>query len=140
MKIIDKRTEKKEYTFKDLVCGNVFEYSGDIYLKLDTSGEDNNAYNLNTCKFATLSDSAVTPIEAELVIRDKKIMIDQNDKAEFIGRIIDVFDDFLDEKDVTLEAPEESDEMELGGNIYGSDYDSISNSLESLLRGWKVIE
>ena len=46
MKIIDKRTEKKEYTFKDLVCGNVFEYSGDIYLKLDTSGEDNNAYNL----------------------------------------------------------------------------------------------
>lgn len=54
MKIIDKRTEKKEYTFKDLVCGNVFEYSGDIYLKLDTSGEDNNAYNLNTCKFATL--------------------------------------------------------------------------------------
>lgn len=140
MKIIDKRTEKKEYTFKDLVCGNVFEYSGDIYLKLDTSGEDNNAYNLNTCKFATLSDGTVTPIEAELVIRDKKIMIDQNDKAEFIGRIIDVFDDFLDEKDVTLEAPEESDEMELGGNIYGSDYDSISNSLESLLRGWKVIE
>ena len=59
MKIIDKRTEKKEYTFKDLVCGNVFEYSGDIYLKLDTSGEDNNAYNLNTCKFATLSDDAV---------------------------------------------------------------------------------
>lgn len=25
MKIIDKRTEKKEYTFKDLVCGNVFD-------------------------------------------------------------------------------------------------------------------
>lgn len=68
MKIIDKRTEKKEYTFKDLVCGNVFEYSGDIYLKLDTSGEDNNAYNLNTCKFATLSDDAVMPIETELVI------------------------------------------------------------------------
>ena len=63
MKIIDKRIEKKEYTFKDLVCGNVFEYSGDIYLKLDTSGEDNNAYNLNTCKFATLSDDAVMPIE-----------------------------------------------------------------------------
>lgn len=72
MKIIDKRTEKKEYTFKDLVCGNVFEYSGDIYLKLDTSGEDNNAYNLNTCKFATLSDDAVMPIETELVIRDTK--------------------------------------------------------------------
>lgn len=67
-------------------------------------------------------------------------MIDQNDKAEFIGCIIDVFEDFLDEKNVTLEAPEESDKMELGGNIYGSDYDSISDSLGSLLQIWKVIE
>lgn len=71
-------------------------------------------------------------------------MINQNDKAEFIGCIIDIFEDFLDEKGVTLEPPEKSDEMELDGgttaNIYGSDYDSISDSLESLLRGWKVIE
>ena len=144
MKIIDKRTEKKEYTFKDLVCGNVFEYSGDIYLKLDTSGEDNNAYNLNTCKFATLSDDAVMPIETELVIRDTKNMTGQNDKTELIGGIIDIFEDFLDKKGVTLEPPKKSYEMELDGsmndNIYGTDYDSISDSLESLLRSWKVIE
>ena len=71
-------------------------------------------------------------------------MIDQNDKAEFIGNIIDIFEDFLDEKGVTLESPERDEEMELDGdnaaNIYGSDYDSISDSLEALLRGWKVIE
>ena len=70
-------------------------------------------------------------------------MIDQNDKTEFIGCIIDIFEDFLDEKGATLEPPEESDEMELDGttaNIYGSDYDSISDLLEALLRGWKVIE
>ena len=71
-------------------------------------------------------------------------MIDQNDKTEFIGNIIDIFEDFLDEKGVTLESPERDDEMELDGdnaaNIYGSDYDSISDSLEALLRGWKVIE
>jgi hypothetical protein len=108
MKIIDKRTEKKEYTFKDLVCGNVFEYSGDIYLKLDTSGEDNNAYNLNTCKFATLSDDAVMPIETELVIRDTKNMTGQNDKTELIGGIIDIFEDFLDKKGVTLEPPKKA--------------------------------
>lgn len=144
MKITDKRTEKKEYTFKDVVLGNVFEYSGDIYLKLDTSDVDNNAYNLNTCRFVTLSDGVVMPIEAELVIRDTKNMTGQNDKTELIGGIIDIFEDFLDEKGATLEPPEESDEMELDGgttaNIYGSDYDSISDSLESLLRGWKVIE
>ena len=144
MKITDKRTEKKEYTFKDVVLGNVFEYSGDIYLKLDTSDADYNAYNLNTCRFVTLSGDTVMPIEAELVIRDTKNMIGQNDKTELIGSIIDIFEDFLDEKGATLEPPEESDEMELDGgttvNIYGSDYDSISDSLESLLRGWKVIE
>lgn len=144
MKITDERIERKEYTFKDVALGNVFEYSGDIYLKLDTLDVDNNAYNLNTCRFVTLSDGAVTPIEAELVIRDKKNIIDQNDKAVFIGRIIDIFEDFLDEKGATLEPPEKSDEMELDGgtnaNIYGSDYDSISDSLEALLRSWKVIE
>ena len=68
MKITDKRTKKKEYTFKDVAPGNVFEYSGDIYLKLDTPDVDNNAYNINTCRVVTLSDGAVTPVEAELVI------------------------------------------------------------------------
>lgn len=144
MRITDKRIKKKEYTFKDVVLGNVFEYSGDIYLKLDTSDVDNNAYNFNTCRFTTLSDGAVTPIEAELVIRDTKNMVNQNDKTELIGGIIDIFEDFLDEKGVTLESPERDDEMELDGdnaaNIYGSDYDSISDSLEALLRNWKVIE
>ena len=144
MKITDKRTEKKEYTFKDVVLGNVFEYSGDIYLKLDTSDVNNNAYNLNTCRFATLSDGAVMPIEAELVIRDTKNITGQNDKTELIGGIIDIFEDFLDKKGVTLESPKKSYEMELDGstnaNIYGSDYDSISDSLEALLRNWKVIE
>ena len=71
-------------------------------------------------------------------------MINQNDKTEFIGCIIEIFEDFLDKKCATLEPPEESDEMELDGGttapIYGSDYDSISDSLESLLRSWKVIE
>ena len=43
-----------------------------------------------------------------------------------------------------MEPPKKSYEMELDGNtnanIYGTDYDSISDSLESLLRSWKVIE
>lgn len=144
MKITDERIERKEYTFKDVVLGNVFEYSGDIYLKVEYSYENNNAYNLNTGKFATLSDSIVTPLEAELVIRDTKNMTGQNDKTELIGGIIDIFEDFLDKKGVTLEPPKKSYEMELDGsmnaNIYGTDYDSISDSLESLLRSWKVIE
>lgn len=144
MKITDERIKKKGDTFKNVELGDVFEHLGDIYLKVEYSFENNNAYNLNTGKFATLSDSIVTPLEAELVIRDTKNMIGQNDKTELIGGIIDIFEDFLDKKGVTLEPPKKSYEMELddstNANIYGSDYDSISDSLESLLRGWKVIE
>lgn len=144
MKIIDERIKKKGDTFKNVELGDVFEHLGDIYLKVDYSFENNNAYNLNTGKFATLSDSIVTPLEAELVIRDTKNMIGQNDKTELIGGIIDIFEDFLDKKGVTLEPPKKSYEIELddstNANIYGSDYDSISDSLEALLRSWKVIE
>ena len=144
MKITDERIKKKGDTFKNVELGDVFEHLGDIYLKVEYSFKNNNAYNLNTGKFATLSDSIVTPLEAELVIRDTKNMIGQNDKTELIGGIIDIFEDFLDKKGVTLEPPKKSYEMELddstNANIYGSDYDSISDSLESLLRGWKVIE
>ena len=144
MKITDERIKKKGYTFQNVKPGDVFEYLGDIYLKLNTSDAGNNAYNLNACRFATLSDDAVMPIETELVIRDTKNMTGQNDKTELIGGIIDIFEDFLDKKGVTLEPPKKSYEMELDGsmnaNIYGTDYDSISDSLESLLRSWKVIE
>lgn len=143
MKIIDERIKRKGQTFKNVKPGDVFEYLGDVYLKLDTSDMDN-TYNLNACRFETLSDDAVMPIEAELVIRDTKNMTGQNDKTELIGGIIDIFEDFLDKKGVTLEPPKKSYEMEVDGdtnaNIYGSDYDSISDSLKALLRNWKVIE
>lgn len=144
MKIIDERIKRKGQTFKNVKPGDVFEYLGDVYLKVEYSFENNNAYNLNTGKFATLSDGAVTPIEAELVIRDTKNMTGQNDKTELIGGIIDIFEDFLDKKGITLAPPKKSYEMEVDGdtnvNIYGSDYDSISDSLIALLRNWKVIE
>ena len=84
------------------------------------------------------------PDVMEIVYQKGVNKMNQNDKTEFMGCIIDIFEDFLDEKDITLEPPKESDEMELDGgitaNIYGSDYDSISDSLEALLRRWKVIE
>lgn len=82
------------------------------------------------------------PIETELVIRDTKNMTGQNDKTELIGGIIDIFEDFLDKKGVTLEPPKKSYEMELDGsmnaNIYGAaiipGYGSEIRSTEPALR------
>lgn len=49
-----------------------------------------------------------------------KIEIADEDMPEFVGQMIDIFEDFLDEKGVTIEH-EECDEDIDTTNIYGSD-------------------
>lgn len=63
-----------------------------------------------------------------------------NDKAEFKGQIVDIFEDFLDEngydlknKDRDAAIEEAADEDELA-HIYGEDYDRIADAVESVLR------
>lgn len=70
-------------------------------------------------------------------------MIYQHNQAEFIGGIIDIFEDFLDEKGVVLESPERDKSTELDdglANIYGSDYWTLYDSLEQFLLNWDVIK
>lgn len=62
------------------------------------------------------------------------------DTTEFIGQIIDIFEDFLDEKRVTIENPEQDeDDEEMAANIYGSDYDRLSDEITDTLKRWNVI-
>ncbi len=61
------------------------------------------------------------------------------DTVEFIGEIIDVFEDFLEEKGVDIENRERSGNV-MAAILYGSDYDSLSDSIERVLRGWKLIK
>lgn len=58
-------------------------------------------------------------------------------KAEFIGQIIDIFEDFLSEKKMTLENPEK-EEDECAANIYGSDYGNLQSELENLIENWGI--
>lgn len=60
-------------------------------------------------------------------------------KNEFIGQIIDIFEDFLTEKAVHIDNPErdENDESDQA-EIYGSDYNSIQSRLEDMMKQWKV--
>lgn len=75
---------------------------------------------------------------------NEKIIINEMDKPELIGNIIDIFEDFLDDKGIIIPNPEKDEDPELDmespANIYGEDYDSLSTSLENLLQSWKVIE
>ena len=55
------------------------------------------------------------------------------DITEFVGQIIDVFEDFLEEKGVRLH-------VDTDVCVYGTDYDKLQNSIEDILREWKIAE
>ena len=70
-----------------------------------------------------------------------KGLLSNSDRMEMLGCIIDIFEDWLEEKGITAEDipnPErEENEMDLDGEntaiIYGSDYDFLTSQVESVL-------
>ena len=72
-------------------------------------------------------------------------MITPEKQPEFIGQIIDIFEDFLTEKGVTLNNPEIQEAIDEGEDpkdlaiIFGSDYGSLQDSLTAMLTEWHVL-
>lgn len=72
----------------------------------------------------------VTEIKEQPVIE-----LSEDDEPEFIGQLIDVFEDFLDEKGITIENEErEGDEDD--AIIYGSDYDEVADGIREIISRW----
>ena len=55
-----------------------------------------------------------------------------SDRLETIGRFIDIFEDFLEEKGVEI-PNDEKDQDDDAANIYGTDYGILESRIESLL-------
>ncbi len=55
-------------------------------------------------------------------------MIDGDLKEEFLGQVIDIFDDYLEKKSGKKV------------NIQGEDYNSIRDDLEQMMKNWGVME
>ena len=55
-------------------------------------------------------------------------MIDEDLKEEFLGQVIDIFDDYLEKKSGKKV------------NIQGEDYNSIRDDLEQMMKNWGVME
>ena len=62
----------------------------------------------------------------------KRDLLSNSDKMELIGCIIDAFEDFLDEKGIVIENPDHTDD-DGEANIYGLDYDLLSDKIENIL-------
>lgn len=66
-------------------------------------------------------------------------MISKNDAPEFTGQIIDIFEDFLAFKGISIDNEEKADDPD-AAILYGMDYYWILDRLEELLINWKTIE
>ena len=65
-------------------------------------------------------------------------MIPAKDSSEFLGQIIDVFDDFLSDRSIRLDKRH----CEVGSDepiIYGNNYDELEFMLSSLMDEWGII-
>ena len=63
----------------------------------------------------------------------------QADKEELYGQFIDLFEDFLEERNVCFADPKEKDTSEKDAVITGDDYDELKQNIESLLVNWNLI-
>lgn len=74
--------------------------------------------------------------------------IKTEDIPEFVGEIIDIFEDFLDDKNVKIPKSEEDKRLAMENDvedidfikIYGSDYDNLSSKLNMLLKMWNIVK
>ena len=62
-------------------------------------------------------------------------VISNEDTSEFLGRIIDIFEDFLEEKGINIDNPEKEDN-DHAAIIYGSYYGILQDQLKDLMKAW----
>lgn len=64
--------------------------------------------------------------------------------AELKGQLIDIFEEFLDSKGVIIPNPERDEDEDLdpeeSANIYGSDYDELSDRLMETIENWGLLK
>ena len=70
-----------------------------------------------------------------------KHTVTNEDKPEFIGQVIDIFEDFLEKRGGLSEPNYEKDEdgEDTNVNIYGSDYDYLYEKITNTMQRWNII-
>lgn len=69
--------------------------------------------------------------------------VSTEDIPEFIGQIIDIFEDFLTDKQITIPNPEKEDNQDVENPdeqaiLYGSDYGQLQTALEDMMHHWHI--
>lgn len=78
---------------------------------------------------------------------NKEPIISKENTPEFIGQIIDIFEDFLADKNIEIPNPEKEDDRDSYENpdeeiaiLYGSDYGELQTALENTMEHWGILK
>ena len=67
--------------------------------------------------------------------------ISREDLGEFVGQVIDIFEDFLEARGIDFPNDEKNEDGEDNiAIIYGSDYDELATVIEATVVSWKLAE
>ena len=72
-----------------------------------------------------------------LIVYDGDGVIASRNRAEFLGQIIDVFEDFLESKGIDI-PNEDKDQSENPAILYGMDYGVLQSGIEGIMVRWNV--
>lgn len=101
---------------------------GDVYF----TGEDSAVW-----KYVYSSENGWQEISSRTIYEDEPF-INKYDRAEFVGSIIDIFEDFLERKGIDI-PNEDKDQSENPAIIYGMDYGELQSAIESMMQHWGVL-
>lgn len=72
-----------------------------------------------------------------LIVYDGDGVIASRNRAEFLGQIIDVFEDFLESKGIDI-PNEDRDQSENPAILYGMDYGVLQSGIEGVMVRWNI--
>lgn len=77
------------------------------------------------------------------MITNRAYLIEKEDKLEFIGQIIDIFEDFLEEKGISIPNEDRDNDPDLEDEsaaiIYGNDYYLLEEKISETLANWNIV-
>jgi hypothetical protein len=65
--------------------------------------------------------------------------VGNEDVCEFIGQIIDIFEDFLESKGIDIPNQDKEQSGDSAAIIYGMDYGELQSELEAMMQHWGVL-
>ena len=141
-------TKENEKMAKDLFEESDWAYPDDQSIVDGYFSDENNEFeknygiSLNDYLGEAWSDNSISSEEDPISDSKKEIgqIVDDSTKAEFIGQIIDIFEDFLEEKNIDIPNPEKEEDENLtdAAIIFGSDYGELSDRIEFMMKNWKI--